>query len=94
MLADLGPGLPSSDIGSVTFGDFGGNTATDSVQAVPEPGTLTLALVAGLVSLGACAMRRRRGVATKRAANNDLLKFGTGVQDSSLEQVEYLRRAA
>jgi autotransporter-associated beta strand protein len=94
VLADLGPGLPSSDIGSVTFGDFGGNTTSDNVQAVPEPGTLTLALVAGLVSLGACAMRRRRGVATKRAANNDLLQFRTGVRDSSLEQVEYLRRAA
>ena len=62
----------------MTFGDFGGNTTPASVQAVPEPGTLSLALVAGLVGVGAYAMRRLRGAAMRRAAENNLPRLWTG----------------
>ena len=96
VLANLGSGLTSSYFGNdcTTFGDFGGNTTPASVQLVPEPGTLSLALVAGLVGVGAYATRRLRGAATRHTVENNLPRLWTGSQDSAIEQVNYLRRAA
>ena len=61
-LAQLSPGLTSSAFGAggVAFFDANGNETDDSVAVVPEPGTLALLTVAGLLGVGAAVVRRRR----------------------------------
>ena len=65
VLAALPAGLSSSDfelagVPAVAFGASTGVVTTDSVEVVPEPGTLLLLAAAGLAGGGACALRRRK----------------------------------
>ena len=58
-------GGANNTLGAVWFNDSQGNSTADTVAIVPEPGTLALLAAAGLLGLGACAVRRRR----KQGAN-------------------------